>query len=178
MQSALYCLVHDPKHRHSGMLGLREHARVPIQRFHQNFTKVILTSKLCYLSTSKLWIYTDYMVAFENSAWMYYIQMLNNDQYPPNKKCLLIKYGFKCVKQSLGSLHCGYYMCDHLRTCGRAVQSKSWRCKSSLFYIFIFSFTIFHCLINSFYCISFLIIGRSEIILLLMICKKLDSTML
>jgi hypothetical protein len=71
MQSALCCLVHDPKRLHNGMLGLREHARESIQIFHQNFTEVSLTSKLYYSSTSKLYIYTDYMVAFENSAWMY-----------------------------------------------------------------------------------------------------------
>jgi hypothetical protein len=68
MQLALYCLVHDPKHWYNGMLGLLEHARGPIQRFHQNFTEVSLTSKLYYSSTSKLCIYTDYMVAFGNSA--------------------------------------------------------------------------------------------------------------
>jgi hypothetical protein len=28
------------------------------------------------MSTRKLCIYTDYMVAFENSAWMYYIEKL------------------------------------------------------------------------------------------------------
>jgi hypothetical protein len=67
MQSTLYCLVHDPKRWHSGMLGLREHARGSIQRFHQNFTEVSLNSKLCYSSTSKLCIYTDYMIAFRNS---------------------------------------------------------------------------------------------------------------
>jgi hypothetical protein len=55
------------------MLGLHEHARGPIQIFYQNFTEVSLTRKLCYLSTSKLCIYTDYMVAFGNSACMYYI---------------------------------------------------------------------------------------------------------
>jgi hypothetical protein len=101
------------------MLVLRKHARGPIQRFHQNFTEVSLTSKLCYSSTSKLCIYTDYIVAFGNSVCMYYIQKLNNDQYPPNRKPLSVKYGFKCDKQPLGSLHCGYYMCKHLRTCGQ-----------------------------------------------------------
>jgi hypothetical protein len=98
----------------------------PIQRFHQKFTKVSLTSKLCYWSTSKLcywctsklcycyWstsklcIFTDYMVAFGNSARMYYIEKLNNGEYPPNRKCLSVKYSFKCAKQPLGSLHWEY----------------------------------------------------------------------
>jgi hypothetical protein len=60
MQSALCCWVHDPKCWYSDILGLREHARGAIQRIHQNFTEVSLTSKLC--------IYTDYIVAFENSS--------------------------------------------------------------------------------------------------------------
>jgi hypothetical protein len=50
------------------------------------------------MSTSKLCIYTDYMVAFENSAWMYYIEKLNNGEYLPDRKHLLVKYGFKCAK--------------------------------------------------------------------------------
>jgi hypothetical protein len=29
------------------------------------------------MSTNKLCIYTDYMVAFGNSVWMYYIEKLN-----------------------------------------------------------------------------------------------------
>jgi hypothetical protein len=57
------------------------------------------------------------MVAFENSACMYYIEKFNNDEYPTDRKLLSIKYGFKCAKQSLSSLHHGYYMCEHLRTC-------------------------------------------------------------
>jgi hypothetical protein len=74
MQSTLCCLVHDPKCWYNGMLGLHERTRGPIQRFHQNFTEVSLTSKSCYSSTSKLCIYNDCIVAFGNSAWMYYIQ--------------------------------------------------------------------------------------------------------
>jgi hypothetical protein len=115
MQSALCFLVHDPKHWHNVVLGLREHARGPIQRFHQNFTEESLTSKLYYSSTSKLCIYTDYMVVFKNSTWMYYIQKLNNGCI---WKCLSVKYDFKCAKQLLGSLHYEYYVCEHLSTCG------------------------------------------------------------
>jgi hypothetical protein len=48
MQSALCFVVHDPKHWYISMLGLHEHARGPIQRFHQNFIEVSLISKLCY----------------------------------------------------------------------------------------------------------------------------------
>jgi hypothetical protein len=78
MQSTLCCLVRNPKCWYNSILGLHEHARGPIQRFHENFTEVSLTSKLCYSSTSKLYIYTDYMIAFRIIAWMYYIQKLNS----------------------------------------------------------------------------------------------------
>jgi hypothetical protein len=111
------------------MFGLRDHAPRPIQRFHQIFTKVSLTlwtinewtSKLCYWSTSKLCIYTDYMDAFGKSAWMYYIEKLNNGEYSLNRKRLLVKYGFKCAKQPLSSLHCGYYVCEHLKPRGQYI---------------------------------------------------------
>jgi hypothetical protein len=59
------------------------------------------------------------MVVYGNSVWMYYIEKLNNVEYPTDRKCLLVKYDFKCAKQSLGSLHYGYYVCEHLRTCGQ-----------------------------------------------------------
>jgi hypothetical protein len=44
------------------------------------------------MSTRKLCIYTDYMVTFENSVWMYYIKKLNNGEYPPDRKRLSVKY--------------------------------------------------------------------------------------
>jgi hypothetical protein len=50
---------------------------------------------------------------------MYYIEKLNNDEYLLNRKHLSVKYDFKCVKQPLGSLHYGYYVCEHLMTCGQ-----------------------------------------------------------
>jgi hypothetical protein len=43
MQSALCCLVHDPKRWYIDMFGLLKHAPGAIQRFHQNFTKVNLS---------------------------------------------------------------------------------------------------------------------------------------
>jgi hypothetical protein len=144
MQSTLCCLVHDPKRWYNDMLGLREHARGPIQRFHQNFTEVSLTIKLCYLST----IYTHYMVAFGNSAWMYHLQKLNNGEHPLNRKHLSIKYDFKCAKQPLGSLHCGYCVCEHLRACGQYkvnYEDASQHCLIHLYFLSPF----FHCLINS-----------------------------
>jgi hypothetical protein len=50
---------------------------------------------------------------------MYYIEKINNGEYPTDRKRLSVKYDFKCVKQSLGSLHYGYYVCEHLRICGQ-----------------------------------------------------------
>jgi hypothetical protein len=47
------------------------------------------------MSTSKLCIYTDYMVVFESSVWMDYIEKLNNSEYPSDRK------RFKCAKQPL-----------------------------------------------------------------------------
>jgi hypothetical protein len=157
MQSMLCCLIHDPKRWYNDMFGLREHALGLIQRFHQNFTKVSLTlwtidgwtSKLCYWSTSKLCIYIDYMVAFENSAWMNYIEKLNNGEYPPNRKHLSVKYGFKCAKQPLGSLHCRYYMCKHLSTCGQYRVNHEDVSDHCFMYLYFIS-PFFHCLLNSF----------------------------
>jgi hypothetical protein len=35
------------------------------------------------------------------------------------RKHLAIDWSFKCAKQPLGSLHCGYYACEHLRVIGQ-----------------------------------------------------------
>jgi hypothetical protein len=74
---------------------------------------------------------------------MFYIE------YPPNKKCLSVKYGFKCAKQPLGSLHYGYYVCEYLRTCGQYIVNRedvSHYCFMYLYFVLLF----FHCLLNSF----------------------------
>jgi hypothetical protein len=55
---------------------------------------------------------------------MYYVDRLNNDQYPKDKKRLVIRFDFKCAKQSLGSLHCGYYTCEHLRITGQYIVNR------------------------------------------------------
>jgi hypothetical protein len=105
------------------------------------------------------------MVAFRNSALMHYIEKLNNDEYPPNRKHLSVKYGFKCVKQPLSSLYCRYYVCEHLRTCGQYIVNRedvSHHCFMYLYFISLF----FHCLLNFFYCISIIIIRWNGIILL------------
>jgi hypothetical protein len=108
---------------------------------------------------------------------MYYIEKLNNGEYPLNRKCLSVKYGFKCAKQPLSSLHCGYYVCEHLRTCGQYIVNREdisiiVLCIYILFHHFFISYLIL------FYCISILIIGWNRIILLQRMCKKVDSTML
>jgi hypothetical protein len=50
---------------------------------------------------------------------MYYVDRLNNGQHPKGRKRLTIKYDFKCAKQLLSSLHCGYYTCEHLGITGQ-----------------------------------------------------------
>jgi hypothetical protein len=62
------------------------------------------------------------MVTIGNNAWMYYIKKLNDGEYPPNRKCLSVKYGFKCAKQALDSLHCGITCAS---TLGHADNIKS-----------------------------------------------------
>jgi hypothetical protein len=124
MQSALCCFVHDPKRWYNGMLGLPEHARGPIQIFHQKFTEVCLTSKLCYWSTSKLCIYTDYMVAFKNSAWMYYIEKINNSEYLLNKKRLSVKYGFSVPSNPWVLSIVGIMCASTLGICGQYIVNR------------------------------------------------------
>jgi hypothetical protein len=82
-------------------------------------------------------------------------------------KRLSVKYGFKCAKQPLGFLHYGYYVCEHLKTHGQYKVNREDVCYYCFMYLYFLS-PFFHCLINSFYYISILIIGRNEIILLLM----------
>jgi hypothetical protein len=89
------------------------------------------------------------MVVFGNSACMYYIKKLNNGEYPPNMKCLSIKYSFNCAKQPLSSLHCGYYMCEYLRIFGQYIihhEDVSHHCFTYLYFVSPF----FHYLLNSF----------------------------
>jgi hypothetical protein len=80
---------------------------------------------------------------------MYYIEKLNNGEYPTDKKRLSVKYGFKCAKQSLGSLHCGYYVCEHLRTCGQYRVNREDVSHHCFMYLYFISL-IFYCLLTSF----------------------------
>jgi hypothetical protein len=89
------------------------------------------------------------MVAFGNSVFMYYIKKLNNGEYPSNRKRLLVKYGFKCAKQPLGSLYCGYYVCEHLRTCGQYRVNREDVSHYCFMYLYFIS-PFFHYLLNSF----------------------------
>jgi hypothetical protein len=89
------------------------------------------------------------MVAFGNSVWMYYLEKLSNGEYPLNRKRLSVKYGFKCAKQPLGSLYCGYYMCEHLRTCGQYIVNREDVNHHCFMYLYFVS-PFFHCLLNSF----------------------------
>jgi hypothetical protein len=89
------------------------------------------------------------MVAFGNSVWIYYIEKLNNSEYLQNKKRLSVKYDFKCAKQPLDFLHYGYYVCEHLRTCGQYrvnYEDVSYHCFMYLY----FASPCFQCLLNSY----------------------------
>jgi hypothetical protein len=89
------------------------------------------------------------MVVFENSVWMYYIEMLNNGQHPSNRKHFSVKYDFKCAKQPLSFLHYEYYMCEQLRTCGQYKVNHEHVSQHCFMYLYFLSL-FFHCLINSF----------------------------
>jgi hypothetical protein len=80
---------------------------------------------------------------------MYYIERLNNGEYQSNNKRLSVKYGFKCAKQPLGSLHCRYYMCEYLRTCGQYIVNREDVSHHYFIYLYFVS-PFFHCLLNSF----------------------------
>jgi hypothetical protein len=101
------------------------------------------------MSTSKLCIYTDYMVVFENNVCMYYIENLNNGEYMKDRKRLSVKYDFKCAKQPLSSLHYGYYMCEHLRTYGQYKVNREHVSHRYFMYLYFIS-PNFHCLLTSF----------------------------
>jgi hypothetical protein len=79
---------------------------------------------------------------------MYYIEKLNNAEYPPNRKCSSVKYGFKCAKQPLGSLHCRYYVCELLRTCGQYIVNREDVIHHCFMYLYFIS-PFFHRLLNS-----------------------------
>jgi hypothetical protein len=96
---------------------------------------------------------------------MYYMEKLNNGEYPPNRKHLSVKYGFKCAKQPLGSLHCGYYMCEHLRTCGYYIVNHEDVIHHCFMYLY-FASPFFIAYLILFHCISILIIWWNGIILL------------
>jgi hypothetical protein len=125
---------------------------------------------------------------------MYYIDRLNNDQHSKGRKRLAIGYDFKCAKQPLGSLHYGYYTCEHLRITGQYMvnhEKVSYHC---VFYLLNLSSNIFtFCvLVNISLCccsllinnrillffISIIIIRRNVHIFLIRICKRTESTML
>jgi hypothetical protein len=108
---------------------------------------------------------------------MYYIEKLNNGEYPMDRKHLLVKYDFKCAKQSLSSLHCGYYVCEHLRTCGQYRVNREDVSHNCFIYLYFVS-PFFHSLLTFFYCISIIIIGWNGIIILQRICKTMESTIL
>jgi hypothetical protein len=175
MQSTLFCLVHDLKRWYSDMIGLREHAPGPIQRFHQNFIKVSLiiwtidhwTSKLCYWSTRKLCIYTNYMIVFENSAWMYYIEssiMVNT-----------CRTGSACQSNTASSMPSNPWVLSNV---GITCASTLGHVVSTVLCIYILFHHFFIAYLILFYCISFLIIKWNGIILLQRIYKMVESTML
>jgi hypothetical protein len=125
---------------------------------------------------------------------MYYIDRLNNDQHPKGRKRLAIRYDLKCAKQPLGSLHCGYYTCKHLRITGQYMVNRekvSYHCVlylpnlSSNIFTFCVLINVPLCccsfLINNqilLFFISIIIIRRNVHIFFIRICKRMESTML
>jgi hypothetical protein len=108
---------------------------------------------------------------------MYYIEKLNNDEYPMDKKRLSVKYDFKCVKQPLSSLYCRYYMCEHLKTCGQYKVNRedvSHHCFIYLYFVSLF----FHCLLTSFLLHQFPNYIVEWNYSLQRICKTVESIML
>jgi hypothetical protein len=73
---------------------------------------------------------------------MYYIEKLNNGEYPPNRKRLSVKYD-------------GYYMCEHLMTCGQYIVNREDVSHHCFMYLYFVS-PFFHCLLNSFLLHQFL----------------------
>jgi hypothetical protein len=93
---------------------------------------------------------------------MYYVDRLNNGQHPKGRKRLSIGYDFKCSKQPLDSLHCGYYTYEHLRITGQYIvnhEKVSYHC---VIYLLNLSGNIFTLcvLINVLLCFCSLLINN------------------
>jgi hypothetical protein len=125
---------------------------------------------------------------------MYYIDRLNNGQYPKGRKRLAIRYDFKCAKQPLRSLHCRYYTCEHLRITVQYMVNREKVSYHCVIYLLSLSSNIFtfYVLVNVPLCccsllinnrillffISIIIIRRNVHIFFIRICKSMESIML